>query len=209
MVVSIAALALSVVSLWSATRSKEPLLVRGRAAASTTSYDRLRADLVSRLADASTCLSARIYHDDLYPLESNCQINIKGLAEFFRAYAPFVARTPYSGAESSENFAQWTEATTEDVNATRNQTELIDFQRRTGINIAQLGYYICGFEWYIRAAPPHPMSPMDQTRVSLYQSAWEDWNRSTQIEFSRVPFLRESSGQISDPECQSFIDVLD
>ncbi len=168
-----------------------------------------RVNLVQKLSDASLCLTARIHRDSLFLLEPDCRMNVEGLRAFFQSYAPIFATQPYSGAEDAQKFANWVENETKNIDGIRSQAELIAYQRRTGINLAQLGYYLCGFEWYLRSAPPVPLPPMQAAPVAMYQAAWLNWNEATKSDFQGVPFLITAAGEIDDDECSSFIDVLD
>lgn len=173
------------------------------------SYDDERSALAARLSEANICLTARLYSDSLYPLDSDCHIDVTGLQPFFRSYAPFIASIPYSGAEDAVQIAAWVEGEVSTINGLRTRLEMERYQVTSGIHLPIIGYYLCGFEWYIRNAPPSSLPLIDSEKIRLFQVSWSQWSESTNSQFKDVPFLTRADGSIDDKDCSSFIEILD
>lgn len=185
------------------------IISRATEAAPSRDYDTERIKFVNKLQSANLCLASRLYFDGMHRLESNCRLDLSGLTQFARDFAPLMATAPYSGAWNLEEYAEEVERAADSINASASRAQLITQQRNSRLSIAQVGYYICGLEWYLRGAPPSPLAPMQEQRVKLYQAAWTSWNEDTKAKFNTVPFELTAEGNPDDEDCSSFIDLLD
>jgi hypothetical protein len=172
-------------------------------------YEAERREMISKLSDANTCLSARIYFDGMHTLNSSCDLELTGLAEFSRRFAPYMAITPYSGAWNLEEYSSRVEEAAKQIDGSLNHQSLRRVEARTGLSLAKIGYYICGLEWYIRMAPPENVGKMSPARVKTYQDAWLSWLSATKTKSLDLPFESTEFEVKDDPECASFIDLLD
>jgi len=176
---------------------------------SELSYNEGRTYYIKKLEDSSTCLAARLYFDGLHPLETDCQLDIAGLADFARRYAPYLATTPYSGAWNLEKYSKSVEASARLINSTSNQRELAGVQQRHDVSVSEAGYYLCGIEWYLRASPPNKVGEMLEERVKTYQTSWLSWQEQTGDRIKYAPFDQSRHEVKDDPQCASFVDLLD
>lgn len=173
------------------------------------SYENQRRYFVVRLAEANTCLTARLYFDGLHDLSSDCKIDLDGLTDFSHRYAGYIAITPYSGAWNLEDYARNVEITANHINKANSRAHLKAIQKGTGSNFAKTGYYICGIEWYLRHSPPENLPEMSKTRVRSYQDGWLSWLAQNGGNFGNVSFKHDEFKVFDDPDCGSFIDLLD
>jgi hypothetical protein len=173
------------------------------------SYEKQRGKYISGLNDASTCLASRLYVDDIYDLQSDCTIDLNGLSDFLKTFSPYMATTPYSGAWNLEKYGERVEAAAAAVNEASSRQDLLRSEKELGLSLSDAAYYMCGLEWYLRLAPPDPIGSMSLNRVKSYQRSWLDWLRFTKKDFRIAPFTHDRYQVLDDPDCSSFIDLLD
>lgn len=173
------------------------------------SYAADRIEYIRKLDDASTCFAARLYVDQYSNMQSNCKVDIKGLSNFFKTFAPYLATTPYSGAENLEYYSRKAEFAAEMINNVSTRKELIDGEKRLGVSLAEVGYHLCGIEWYLRLSPSNQISNLSQSRVESYQRAWLSWLRYTKSDFRHAFFSHNGYSVTDDPDCSSFMGLID
>lgn len=172
-------------------------------------YTTNRIEYIRKLDDASTCFAARLYVDQYDGMQSNCTVDIKGLSKFFGTFSPYLATTPYSGAEDLEDYSKRAEEAAEIINSASTRQDLINGEKRLGISLAEVGYHLCGIEWYLRRSPSNQISDMSQSRVQSYQRAWLSWLRYTKSDFRHAFFSHNRYSVTDDPDCSSFIGLID
>jgi hypothetical protein len=171
-------------------------------------YSQGRVEYVQKLSDASICLAGRLNSDDLYPLESDCQIDLRGLSHFIQQFAPYMALTPYSGAWNLERYSRVVEQNAPLINASSNRSELAALLKQN-VSLAETAYYLCGLEWYLRSAAPDRLAPISKEGVRSYQVAWMSWQAETGDRVDYAPYSSTKDEILDDPDCSSFIDLLD
>lgn len=173
------------------------------------SYTADRIEYIRKLDDASTCFAARLYVEQYDDMQSNCTVDISGLSNFFKTFSPYLATTPYSGAEDLEDYSKRAEAAAGIINNASTRQDMINGEKRLGISLAEVGYHLCGIEWYLRRSPSNEISNMSQSRVESYQRAWLSWLRYTKSDFRHAFFSHNGYSVTDDPDCSSFIGLID
>lgn len=173
------------------------------------SYAADRIEYIRKLDDASTCFAARLYVDQYSGMQSNCTVDIKGLSKFFEIFSPYLATTPYGGAENLADYSKHAEMAASIINNASTQQDLINKEKKLGISLAEVGYHLCGIEWYLRRSPSNQISDMSQSRVKSYQRAWLSWLRYTKSDFRHAFFSHNGYSVTDDPDCSSFIGLID
>lgn len=182
-------------------------------------YDVSLTASISSLHRSNVCLLSRIVEvrqdENLPEIDENevqplCRIDLSSLDEFSRSYTNYLAQVPYSGAESFRDFTRQLGKAEVAVNAAENVNELVHAQTRIDMSLAEVSYWMCGMEWYLRSAPEgpgpeaEPYGGVDLTRT------WNEWDRKYGAGLGRSVDRRKNyQFEKAGNDCSGFINLID
>jgi hypothetical protein len=183
-------------------------------------YDLALNKAILDLHRSNICLTSRLiavgYDENSPSSESNdqiprCKLELQGLQEFAQGYTNYLAATPYSGAESLRGFTETLILSQDLINDAENVAQLIVAQNKIEMSLAEVGFWICGLEWYLRSAPEGPghanASKKNQIQLTEVWNQWDEHNGKSQT----ASVERRKNYQQGDAtnQCTGFIDLLD
>jgi hypothetical protein len=183
-------------------------------------YDLALNKAISDLHRSNICLTSRLIEvrPDDNSSSSNlneqvplCKIDIDGLRKFTGGYTNYLAAVPYSGAESLRDFTERLLQAQDLINKTENSAQLVAVQSEIGMSLAEIGFWICGLEWYLKLAPEGPglSKGKIENQIELVE-IWDQWDEQNG-KSQKISVGRRKNYQQGDRsnQCSGFIDLLD
>ncbi len=182
-------------------------------------YDVALESAIIELHRSNICLTSRITEvepdENMPEVDSNsqhplCQIDLHSLDSFSQNYTNYLARVPYSGAESFRDFVTRLVKAGNSINSAKTVGQLSNAQNQIGMSLGEVGYWMCGMEWYLRLAPEGPgLKKQPYGGVNLNE-AWDAWDDKF-ADGLPISVNRRKTYQSIDQsdQCSGFIDLLD
>lgn len=182
-------------------------------------YDLALQFSILSLHRSNICLTSRLVEvmpDENTPdIDDNntqpvCQINMKDLEVFSKNYTNYLAQIPYSGAESFKDFTRQLRKAEIAINSARSLNQLVRAQSKINMSLSEIGFWMCGMEWYLRSAPEGPGPETRPYRGVNLTETWNRWDERFGKTLHNSVARRKNYQYMSNGnDCSGFIDLLD
>ena len=144
-----------------------------------------------------------------YPT-SSCKIDLAPLQLFAENYTNYLSQIPYSGAESFKNFTATLIESQIEINKANSIDDLLTAQKKIGMSLSEVGFWMCGMEWYLRLAPEGAGPDKAPFKGISLTDTWNEWDKKHAKVFSES-VKRRLNYQYGDKTntCSGFIDLID
>jgi hypothetical protein len=175
---------------------------------------------ISDLHRSNICLATRLITvspdenpgadgiNDRVPL---CKLDLAGLHEFTQAYTNYLALIPYNGAESLAGFTDTLMQAQDLINDAEGTDQLVAAQNEIRMSMAEVGFWMCGLEWWLGSAPeaPSPAKKSIESQIDLAE-IWDQWDdKNGKLQAESVERRKNFQQDDRTNRCTGFIDLLD